>query len=92
MGGLSFSGSWLSTIQSIALSPLIILGVALYAVSTILAIILLAKIELSIFSLVTSISFVISLGFSYFMFGESITLPKIAGCLLILAGVFLVTR
>jgi drug/metabolite transporter (DMT)-like permease len=52
----------------------------------------LTKFDLSQAYPFTSISFILVLLFSYFLLGEPLTFFKVAGCLLIMAGLILITK
>ncbi len=70
----------------------LIIGFLLYFVSALLYIVSLKKIELSVAYPTISISYIFIILLSHFMFGESLTIYKILGSVLIIAGVSLMWK
>ena len=79
-----------SSIQSILrmlLSPYILAGLTLYGVATILWLFILTKVQLSVAYPFQSLAYLFAIIGAYFFFGESITLMKVLGVLIIIIGV-----
>lgn len=67
-------------------------GFVVYAIATGFFMWLISKFDISLVIPITSVAFIYSLLAGYFIFHEPISLVRIAGVLLIIAGVFLVVR
>jgi len=74
------------------LSPFIISGLALYALSAVLWVILLSKLDLSVAYPALSIGYVLILLVSMLFLGEQVSLMRFAGVLLIMVGIAIVFR
>lgn len=73
-------------------TPLIWVGLGIYGFSVALWLWVLSKVELSVAYPFVGVSFLITMAFGGFFLNESMTLPRIAGTLLIAAGCVLVAR
>jgi drug/metabolite transporter (DMT)-like permease len=69
-----------------------IMGLFCYAFSALFWIAALTKTPLSIAYPMVSLGYIIVFGLSYFIFGETITLLRIAGLLTIVAGVLMIAK
>jgi drug/metabolite transporter (DMT)-like permease len=74
------------------LNPLILLGVLVYGLSTLLWFYILSRLPFSTAYPLNSVAYAFSLFVGYFFFREEISLQKIFGTILILAGVFYITK
>ena len=92
IGGVSFDSEIISELLKILKSPFVIAGLLAYLCAMGLTLVALSRVELSIFALFTSLSYVVVIFASYFFFNESITTVKILGSMLIMAGVYLIVR
>lgn len=90
--GISFSEGVINTIIKIISSPLLLGGFTFYAGSAMLTLVVLSKVELGTFALFTSLSYVIVVLLSAFLFNEAITQSKLLGTALIISGVFVVVK
>lgn len=70
----------------------LLMGLTLYVMSTFLYIFSLRKLELSVAYPTSSLSFVVLVVLSFFLFNESITVYKIIGITMILGGIFFLWR
>ncbi|MED0665964.1 EamA family transporter [Bacillus badius] len=75
------------SIVKMLLSPYIFAGLSLYGVATVLWLFILTRVPLSVAYPVQSLAYVFTLFGAAFLFQEPITPAKIAGVLLIIAGV-----
>ncbi|REE56476.1 EamA-like transporter family protein [Paenibacillus taihuensis] len=75
------------TIIEVILSPYIIGGLFIYGCATVLWLFILTRVDLSLAYPIQSLAYIISIIGAYYFFGESLSMLKIVGCLLILAGV-----
>ncbi|MBP1907776.1 drug/metabolite transporter (DMT)-like permease [Paenibacillus turicensis] len=78
--------------QKMITSPLLISGLALYGIATILWFGVLTRLPLSQAYPMQALAYVIALLPAYFLFGEIITMTKLAGVAVILVGVYLLAR
>jgi drug/metabolite transporter (DMT)-like permease len=70
----------------------VFLGFVVYAVATGFFMWLISKFDISLIIPITSVAFIYSLLAGYFIFGEQISLFRVFGVLLIIAGVFFVVK
>lgn len=85
-------GNWQGFFLRAALSPGILLGLTLYGLSTLLWLMMLARSELSYAYPFISIGFVVTLLYGWLALGEAISLTRVVGVALIIAGVVAVSR
>ncbi len=78
--------------QRALLSPLVILGLFLYIVSSFIWFMVLSRVELSVAYPALSLGYILVLAIGFFFLGETITLAKLAGVILICLGVFLIFK
>jgi multidrug transporter EmrE-like cation transporter len=76
----------------IAQEPAILAGLACYAVSVVVWILALARVEVSVAYPMLSIGYVVNALAAWWLFGENITLLRMAGMLVIITGVWLVAK
>ena len=77
---------------SVVTSPAVIGGIALYVFSVVFWLWVLSKTDVSQAYPLASLGFLLTAVFAYFVLGESLGPSRITGTLLVLAGVYLVTR
>lgn len=80
----------LSGVVRLFLSPYVLSGLAMYGVATVLWLYVLSRVPLSLAYPVQSLAYIIAVIGAYYVFGEPLNAAKIAGCVLILAGVSLI--
>lgn len=73
-------------------TPRIILGLALYATGAFLWMIVLSRLDLSLAYPMVSLSYILLAFLAWLLLDEPLTLPKLAGTVVICAGVFIITR
>jgi multidrug transporter EmrE-like cation transporter len=73
-------------------SPYIMIGLFFYAISVVVWIAVLSRVDVSIAYPMLSIGYVVNAIAAYYLFGEAITASRMSGIFLILVGVFLVAR
>jgi len=89
---LQFDG-FLIKFFSILFQPLILVAFFCYAFGLIAYLFLLSKLEItSVYPITTSLTFGGITLFGYFLLGESLTLPKITGIVLIVIGIIMIDR
>ena len=70
----------------------VLLGLFLYGVGTIIWLVGVAKAALSYAYPFVSLGFIITLALGFFVLHESVTLTRLAGTLLVMLGVFMISR
>jgi len=78
------------SVLALLVSPPVVGGMVLYAVATILWLFVLSRVPLSIAYPTQSIAYLLGVIGAFVWFGEPITVWKVLGCLLIMAGVSLI--
>jgi multidrug transporter EmrE-like cation transporter len=78
--------------QRSLLSPLVLLGLFLYIVSSLVWFMVLSRVDLSVAYPALSLGYILVLAIGFFFLGETITLTKLAGVVLICLGVFLIFK
>ena len=91
-GEVTFDSNILMTIMKMFLLPNVLLGLFFYAISTVFWLIALSKIELSVAYPMLSVGYILLMILSYFLLNESITLYKVIGTLLVVAGITLISK
>jgi drug/metabolite transporter (DMT)-like permease len=93
IGGVSlFDGNPLGSLLGLFRTPWIILGFGCYAVSALLWLDVLSKLDFSLAFPMVSLTYVFSQIIGYFIFHETIGWDRILGVALILGGLFFVVR
>jgi drug/metabolite transporter (DMT)-like permease len=90
---LSSIGQWdASVIFSLLKSPYIIFGLFLFLVATFIWFYILSRLPFGVAYPLQSISYVLSLFISFFIFKEPVTLHQWLGALAIVCGIFLIVK
>ena len=93
IGRFDFSaGQMAATLPRVALNPFVVGGMACYALSIGLWLMVLSRVEVSAAYPFLSVGYVIAVAAGYWFFGEGLGLARILGISLICAGVVLVAR
>ncbi len=82
----------LDTLIHMATNPLLIVGIAIFGISTLLWLFALAKADLSFAYPFLSLTYLVVLIGGAFLFGDKVTLPRVLGFAVIIAGVWIVAR
>ena len=85
-GKVSVTGIW-GQLGSIIITPAIFLGFACFGVSSILWLVVISRWELSYAYPLVALGYVMAVLYGTLLLRETLTLPKIIGCVLILAGI-----
>lgn len=80
------------TLLSMATSPLVLVGVAIFCVSTLLWLLALAKADLSFAYPFLSLTYLAVLIGGALLFREEVTVPRVLGFIVIITGVWIVAR
>lgn len=86
-GGLSWA-----TAANIATQPLVIAGLAVYFASAVVWLLVLARLEVSLAYPFVGLGFVVTMIAGWLVHGDSLTLGRVAGTLLVAAGVVVMAR
>jgi multidrug transporter EmrE-like cation transporter len=76
----------------IAQSPAILAGAGCYAISVVVWILALSRVEVSVAYPMLSVGYVVNAVAAWWLFGENISVMRITGMLVIITGVWLVAR
>ena len=87
MTNRSVSFDSIGAIFRVMISPYILSGLFLYGMATVLWLFILTKVPLSVAYPIQSIAYILAVFGAYFFFQEEITLWKVIGVFLIMAGV-----
>ena len=80
------------TLLHMATNPLLIVGIAIFGISTLLWLFALAKADLSFAYPFLSLTYLAVLIGGAFLFGDKVTLPRVLGFAVIIVGVWIVAR
>ncbi len=86
------AGNALAIAGRLAFNPPIIAGLACYALSVVVWILALARVEVSVAYPMLSVGYVVNAVAAWWLFGENLSGARIAGIGIILVGVWLVAR
>ncbi|HEX5464764.1 MAG TPA: SMR family transporter [Burkholderiales bacterium] len=93
LGVIRFDSGNIATLGfRIATEPHIIGGLCCYVVSVVVWIMALSRVQVSIAYPMLSIGYVVNALAAWYLFGESVTLTRLAGIGIIILGVFIVAR
>ncbi len=90
-----FDFAWTSALpigMQIAGNPFVAAGIASYAVSVIVWLLVLSRVEVSYAYPMLSVGYIVNAAAAYYLFEENLSLTRVAGIVVIIAGVCLVTR
>ena len=90
-----FNFSWGNLIPigfKVALNPEIVTGLFCYVFSVIVWLLVLSRVDVSFAYPMISIGYIITAIAGYYLFDEHLTLTRIVGILIIIVGVYLITR
>lgn len=90
-----FELAWASAVPvglQVAASPFVLLGVTAYFASMVVWLLVLSRVEVSYAYPMISVGYIVNAIAGYYLFQENLSVMRIAGILIIIAGVYLVTR
>jgi len=90
--GASAAGFGWPMVQAIAASPLVLLGLLVYFASAVVWLLVLAKVDVSLAYPFVGLGFVLTMLFAWAIHGEAPNAGRIAGTLMICAGVVVLAR
>jgi drug/metabolite transporter (DMT)-like permease len=91
-GFMSQGDSLVTSLGRLAVNPIFLAGSALYVVATLLWFYLLARYELSFIYPFVSLTFIVASVAGWLVFGEAMSVQRMAGILVVAAGIVLVAR
>jgi multidrug transporter EmrE-like cation transporter len=93
IGQFQFSAANLAPIGwKVATQPYILGGLACYAVSVVVWIMALSRVEVSVAYPMLSVGYVVNAVAAYFLFGEAVGAQRLVGIGVIIVGVYIVAR
>lgn len=93
VGYFSFSfANLLPVTYQVMFNPYIFLGLSSYVVSVVVWLLVLSRVEVSFAYPLLSVGYIVSTLAAYYFFGEQVTVTRVAGILVIILGVVLITR
>lgn len=93
IGEFNFSWANVAPIAwQVATNPFIIAGLALYVVAVIVWLLVLSRTEVSIAYPLMSLGYILNAIAAYYIFGEDLSIIRIVGIFVIMAGVYLIAR
>jgi len=93
IGHFQFSAANLAPIGwKVATQPYILGGLACYAVSVVVWIMALSRVEVSVAYPMLSVGYVVNAVAAYFLFGEAVGAQRLVGIGVIIVGVYIVAR
>ena len=90
-----FEFAWANAIPiglQVAANPFVLLGIFAYIVSVGVWLLVLSRVEVSFAYPLLSVGYIVNAVAGYYLFQENLSISRITGILIIIAGVYLVTR
>jgi len=90
-----FEFAWANAVpvgMQLAANPFVLAGLATYVVSVVVWLLVLSRVEVSYAYPLLSVGYIVNAVAAYYLFQENLSLARITGILIIIAGVYLVTR
>lgn len=90
-----FEFAWANAIpvgMQVAANPFVLLGIAAYVLSVVVWLLVLSRVEVSFAYPLLSVGYIVNAIAGYYLFQEHLSVSRITGILIIVAGVYLVTR
>ena len=88
---VSFSNAW-TLLERVAINPPIIGGLVCYAISVVVWILALSRVDVSVAYPMLSVGYVVNAIAAWMLFGENLNAARLAGIGVIIVGVWLVAR
>ena len=93
IGHFEFSvANALPVAMKVATQPYILGGIVCYVVSVVVWILALSRVEVSVAYPMLSIGYIVNAVAAYFLFGEAVSVQRLAGIGIIILGVYIVAR
>jgi len=78
--------------MQVAVNPFVLAGLLAYVVSVAVWLLVLSRVEVGFAYPLLSVGYIVNAVAGYYLFQENLSLTRITGILIIIAGVYLVTR
>lgn len=88
----ALNGSARDLVITIATAPLVWLGLAMYFAGALAWLLVLARLEVSLAYPFVGLGFIFTMLLGFFLLGETVSMPRIGGTLLVVLGVILISR
>ena len=92
MGKVTIDSITLENLLRLFLNPFIIAGLILYVTAMLIWLYVLKNVEVSYAYPFTALGFIVVMAISYFFLAEQVTLLRVAGIILIIGGIFLISK
>lgn len=92
VGSSLTDGRWNNIVLTVGTNPWVVLGLLLYAASAVLWLGVLARVEVSFAFPFVGLGFIITMLLGWWLMGDSLSLQRVAGTLLVVGGVVLIAR
>jgi multidrug transporter EmrE-like cation transporter len=92
MKGVPPAEGWVGTLSHALLSPMVLGGLVLYALGALVWLLVLARADLSFAYPFVGLGFVLTLALGKFVLAEDVSASRLAGTVLVIAGVVLIAR
>lgn len=90
-----FELAWINAVPvgtQIAANPYVLLGLTAYVASVAIWLLVLSRVDVSFAYPMLSIGYIVNAAAGYYLFQENLSLTRVTGILVIIAGVYLVAR
>lgn len=90
-----FEFAWVNLVpigQQVLINPFVLGGLASYVVSVAVWLLVLSRVEVGFAYPMLSVGYIVNAVAGHYLFQENLSLTRVGGILVIIAGVFLVTR
>ncbi|MFL6714402.1 MAG: EamA family transporter [Sulfurifustis sp.] len=90
-----FAFAWANAIPvglQVASNPFVLLGLLAYVISVVVWLLVLSRVEVGFAYPLLSVGYIVNAIAGYYLFQENLSLTRATGILIIIAGVYLVTR
>ena len=90
-----FDFAWINAVPialQIAGNGFVLMGLSFYVISVAVWLLVLSRVEVSLAYPMLSVGYIVNAVAGYYLFQENLSLTRISGILIIIAGVYLVTR
>lgn len=76
----------------VAANPFVAFGISLYVASVVVWLLVLSRVEVSFAYPMLSVGYIVNAVAAYYLFAENLSLTRVSGILVVIAGVYLIAR
>lgn len=90
-----FEFAWANAVPvcwQVATNPFVACGISLYVLSVVVWLLVLSRVEVSFAYPLLSVGYIVNAVAAYYLFAEDLSLTRVSGILVVVAGVYLITR